>query len=925
MTDEYKQVLKNDEQEYDAYIILDDGTKIDTDLSGFKPIYNLGQRIVGNFANKRVEFTVFNTSKYNLTDQEFEAFVGLKVGNEFVYNSIGKYIANKSQIKDEALDESSVVCNDISIKFKTKYTPVIQFPCKIRVAVKAICDHLNVGYIDNEFINADYVLNEFYIDEDATFHDVMKTLATAGFANAIITYENKLIMKSPSMSVDYKFDLNELFELKKEDNIFGPLNSIVASRIVADDGSTTEDIYARDETSITANGLYEYKIKQNEAIDYDRQTAVNNMLAGILNFKYVPTSIEAVYNPMLEIGNMLEVPDKNTDTSFLLFAKELTADLMTGLMIIESTEDTKTETDYKNATQKDKRTKTELEVSKLKGKITLLSSQVSETEKELDSISTPIALFAGKSGTIESAESNLDLTEVRGESTQDGTPATDNPVEIKSVTSPVTITSTGKNLLNEPSSLTVATVKANVQLNVKAGTYVLSVENIETTGTTASLVLFNLADGTTDYYYLSNSSKSKIVTFNSDITSYNIYSQNSYSASIDVTAVFTNLMLRQENTSAEYEPHVSNQANIDLLHPLRNLPNGTYDRIYKLNGKWYDEQKVKTVTYSGTETGWVYYSGQDKDNTVFFQRIVEDRATTYGYKTVPVLCDRLVNRGVYGIDQEGIYLQSSNGVLMVRLNRSRLSEISLAGFLEWLAENNLEVQYELAAPISTEITYASIITELENIKTYKGITNIMSDAYIEANYYINNSLNAEYVNKFESEKQNKYVTEKLAKIELTNEQIEQTVASNKIASDNDKQELLQKFDNYAPANEITRVENKVTQLQTDTYTKTQIDTKLTDGSVTMVKSTIALLNDAGFTIEKSGAPTKSNMDANGWTIKDTTSGTEENLLEAIYDNSIGETLVRSKNMYATKYLVAGKNSRVEDYMINRTGAFYIGG
>ena len=231
MTDEYKQVLKNDEQEYDAYIILDDGTKIDTDLSGFKPIYNLGQRIVGNFANKRVEFTVFNTSKYNLTDQEFEAFVGLKVGNEFVYNSIGKYIANKPQIKDEALDESSVVCNDISIKFKTKYTPVIQFP-----------DHLNVEYIDNEFINADYVLNEFYIDEDATFHDVIKELAGAGFANAIITYENKLIMKSPSMSVDYKFDLNELFELKKEDNIFGPLNSIVASRIVADDGSTTEDV-----------------------------------------------------------------------------------------------------------------------------------------------------------------------------------------------------------------------------------------------------------------------------------------------------------------------------------------------------------------------------------------------------------------------------------------------------------------------------------------------------------------------------------------------------------------------------------------------------------------------------------------------------------------------------------------------------------
>lgn len=383
ITEEYSKVLKCDEQQYDTYIVLNDDTKVDVDISGFKTIYNLGERLIGNFANKRIEFTLFDTGKYNLTDKEFEAFVGLKVGNEFVYNSIGKYIANKPQIKDEALDESSIVANDISIKFKQNYVPVINFPCKIRVAVKAICDYLNVDYIENDFINADYVLQEFYIDEDATFYDVIKVLAEAGFANAFITYDNKFIMKSPAKNACYKFDLNELFEMKKEDNLFGPLNSIVASRIVADDESTTEDVYSRDETSITTNGLYEYKIKQNDAIDYDRQTAVDNMLAGILNFKYLPATIEAVYNPKLEVGDMLEVPDKNTDTSFLLFAKEITIDLSTGLMTIESSEESKTETNYKNATQKDKRTKTEIEVNKMKGKITMLSGSVAENEEKI--------------------------------------------------------------------------------------------------------------------------------------------------------------------------------------------------------------------------------------------------------------------------------------------------------------------------------------------------------------------------------------------------------------------------------------------------------------------------------------------------------------------------------------------------------------
>lgn len=376
--EEYKKVLKSDEQQYDAYIILEDGTKVDTDISELKPIYNLGERIVGNFATKRVEFTLFNTSKYNITDHEIEVFIGLKVNNEFNYVSLGKFICNKPVIKDEAKDECTIIAQNYSLKFKVPYVNVLTFPCTIKEAIKSICEYINIVYAENDFINADYILEEFFIDEDATFFDVIKILAEASFANADITNSNSLIIKTPKKVRDYAFSLNELFEFKKEDNKFGPLNAIVASRIVADDGSTTEDVYAKDETSITENGIYEYKIKQNEAIDYDRQTAVNNILNGILNFEYIPATIEAVYNPAIEIGDMLEVPDKKTDTSFLLLAKQITADLQTGLMIIESTEKTKTETDYKSATNKDKRLKTEAKVNKLKGEIILAVSRSEE-------------------------------------------------------------------------------------------------------------------------------------------------------------------------------------------------------------------------------------------------------------------------------------------------------------------------------------------------------------------------------------------------------------------------------------------------------------------------------------------------------------------------------------------------------------------
>lgn len=413
INEKYKQVLKSNEQQYDAYIILEDGTKVDSDISGLKPIFNLGEKIIGNFVAKRVEFTLFNTSKYNITNKEFEVFIGIKIDNEFNYTSLGKFIANKPEIKDEAQDECSIVAQNYSLKFKVQYEPILIFPCTIKEAIKRICEHLNIVYVENDFINSNYVLEEFFIDEDATFFDVIKILVEAGFANADINNSNSLIVKSPSKTINYTFSLNELFELKKEDNKFGPINSIVASRIVADDGSTTEDVFARNETSITKNGLYEYKIKQNDAIDYDRQTAVNNILNGILDFEYIPATIETVYNPAAEVGDIFEVPDVKADTSFLLFAKEISADLSTGLMTIESTEETQTQTDYKSATNKDKRRKTEAKINKLEGEITLLTQETTEnTEKiasiemDLDSITTRVGNTETKVTSVETIANN---------------------------------------------------------------------------------------------------------------------------------------------------------------------------------------------------------------------------------------------------------------------------------------------------------------------------------------------------------------------------------------------------------------------------------------------------------------------------------------------------------------------------------------
>lgn len=140
---------------------------------------------------------------------------------------------------------------------------------------------------------------------------------------------------------------------------------------------------------------------------------------------------------------------------------------------------------------------------------------------------------------------------------------------------------------------------------------------------------------------------------------------------------------------------------------------------------------------------------------------------------------------------------------------------------------------------------------------------------------------------------------------------------------NNYQEVINKFNDYAPKEDIISIENRVTQIITDTYTKTEIDTKLIDGSVEKVVSTAGTFDENGLTIEKTNAPTKSNLNQSGMTILDATGSSDSELLFAGYDETLQETIVRTKNINVTKYLTIGTKSRIEDYE-DGTGIFYIG-
>lgn len=128
---------------------------------------------------------------------------------------------------------------------------------------------------------------------------------------------------------------------------------------------------------------------------------------------------------------------------------------------------------------------------------------------------------------------------------------------------------------------------------------------------------------------------------------------------------------------------------------------------------------------------------------------------------------------------------------------------------------------------------------------------------------------------------------------------------------NNYQEVTNKFNDYTPTSQTVQLEQSVQQLQTDTYTKTEINTKLTDGSVTKVQTTSGTFDEDGMHYEKTGAKTSSTINESGVEVISTT--TNEELLFAGYDEELKQTIVRTDNLTVRRYFVLGENSRMEDY------------
>lgn len=361
------------------------------------------------------------------------------------------------------------------------------------------------------------------------------------------------------------------------------------------------------------------------------------------------------------------------------------------------------------------------------------------------------------------------------------TPSPEYPSEIISVESPVVIKSTGKNLFNIDTAVNGfigddegIIAPQNASFNEKTSDFI-SLDGVQKL--TCKLSVIPTTGGSLWWGYLFyDKNKEPVGSRISIHDAINVITINTIpddAKYIRVSARFYDdgvLQIEKGTEATEYEPYKENITSIPLLHDLRSLPNGTHDRIYKKEGTWYDEQNIAQVVLDGGESWRI-------QNTVYYTTITDKRSLKENASTALLSNyfkpaengDSILAIGEF---KEGHF---SSGNINILVNYDN-AEGGVDNFKSWLSEHNTEVLYELAEPIITEISDEDTISALESIKTYKGITNITADAFIEANYYTNNNLNAEYVNKVENDINQRYTNEKIAQIELSNDEITSKVA-----------------------------------------------------------------------------------------------------------------------------------------------------
>lgn len=661
----------------------------------------------------------------------------------------------------------------------------------------------------------------------------------------------------------YITDTNETIDetyLCQDDVIIGKkyfINSLVFSR-----AEESDNIYRKDDTSITQNGLHEFRISDNQILStLERDTFIDELFNYLKTLEFYIFDVKSTGIMWFEVADKFTISAHNNTYPVVLLNDEITVDQDIEEHLF-SDEPEETQTKYKYADETDRRiNQAYILVDKQNQKITQLTKETTENSQKLTKQEQDINGVTTKVSSVETQVTNITNTQgeaegknihiedsaeepfvdisLQGESTQNGTLTPENKVDIENIEGNIEFKVEGKNRFNGTlkSGLILA---ADGKTYVTNNNYVCSENYIEIEGSKTYTIL-NKGKLSGIYYVLeydvnknfiksSNSSNSNSFSVTVSSNCKFIRVEIGSSANPPTIETLQDFQIEEGLTATEYEPHKSQVATFTLGE--EKLMEGSYladDGIHHSRKQIvFDGSDDENWTTNGTKQGYGILIDNVGGNAV-------------GNVTSSVLCDKLT-----AVPQNTIYNGSAiNGVasfggtthkLYVRFD-STITSVAL--LKEKLSQNPITVEYDLAEPEVVPYTaeQQEAWNKIKALMTYKNITNITSDAYAKVIYMRDNGLDV-YETKQNAEKNYTETTKKLAEQKITVDEISQEVTN---VNENLKGNYYTKTETNSKINEKA---DSITSEVSKTYsTKTETETAKTEAINSANSSTDNKLND----------------------------------------------------------------------------------
>ena len=327
-------------------------------------------------------------------DPEKATITGVKFGvkapgdADYSYVEFGTYLIKETK-KDEEQQSLSLECYDRMILSMVPYDLSLDYSKGITVKslLDAICDRLEWAKGYDTFHNSGVLIDEEKYDASVTFRDVLDEIAAvAGGMIGFVSDELRVIYPVDSGEVVDEENLKSLKIGKK----YGPINSVVLSRTPQED-----NIYRQDTDSITAHGLTEIRIENNQIIDSHREDFMDGICEALFGMSFELYELESFGIGYLEFGEYFTlVTADGVEHKTLMLCDDL--QITQGVSETSKLEEPKaTKTDYTAASETDKTLrKTILRVDKQQNQITALVSKTETLEGNISGVSEKVTKMA---------------------------------------------------------------------------------------------------------------------------------------------------------------------------------------------------------------------------------------------------------------------------------------------------------------------------------------------------------------------------------------------------------------------------------------------------------------------------------------------------------------------------------------------------